>query len=524
MRITMDSLRVIAPALFLATLLASCGGGGSSATPDTVGQGNGNIPGQQGNMDGGASGNPIGGGGGGGGFTSQVVIGTGVKTDRDVLPKAEDPGDIDEIYAPLGTNPEYNMQVVLPETVSVDESKSSSLVVGGGDDSRLEIIDLVMMPNDVAPNWSLTSASFHEGQQIDLYIKYFADAGVTVNTRHWSAPDINVDLNQSNIAHNTSAEYVVKLDSYAPFGKVGTNYIFKYTLSRTYNDAPQTLTSVNFPYNITAAEPGTYSTRYPLTGDAQIAYEDLLVNSDYDYNDFVCHVNMTEWRMEGTNDLGQITMKVKAKARVAGYSSEYQFNISSAFPGATVHATIKQFYANGTPHGSPVSWQSSQGADLPIFTPTRQALPSASGSYQANGIAGTQFIDGDYAEVTIIFDEPVPYGTWDPMPYNPLLRVTASQNNIYKIGLWQKKGDTVDSEGHQLVDSQGRPLAFIVPSTYAWPLEGKPAWECFSGYTTWANWIKNPDINAPEPSPKWWTQTPSNMSKVFTRDKFTPYP
>ncbi len=511
----------LACCLSLAIMVAGCGGG-SSATPDTVGQGNGNIPGQQGNSSGSGTGNPV--GGGGGGFTSQVVVGNGVKTDRDVLPVATDPGDVDSEYAPLGTDPQYNMQVVLPETVSVDESKSSSLVVGGGEDSRLEIIDLVMMPDNQAPNWDLTTASFHEGQQIDLYIKYFADSGVTVTNRWWSAPDINVDLTQSNIAHNTSAEYVVKLDSYAPFGKVGTNYIFKYTLSRDYNGAPQTLTSANFPYSITAAQPGTYSTRYPLTGDAQIAYEDLLVNSDYDYNDFVCYVNMTEWRMEGSNDLGQITMRVKAKARVAGYSSDYQFNISSAFPGATVHATVKQYYANGTPHGSPVTWLSSQGADLPIFTPTKQALPGANGSYQANGVAGTPFVDGDYADVTIIFDNPVPYGTWEPMPYNPLLRVTASQNNIYKIGIWQQKGDTVDSEGHNLVDSQGRPLAFVVPNTYAWPLEGKPAWECFSGYNTWAAWIKDPNPNAVEPSPKWWTQTPSNMSKVYTRDKFTPYP
>ncbi|MDQ3023775.1 MAG: hypothetical protein M3R04_05235, partial [bacterium] len=118
------------------------------------------------------------------------------------------------------------------------------------------------------------------------------------------------------------------------------------------------------------------------------------------------------------------------------------------------------------------------------------------------------FIDGDYAEVTVMFESPVRAGTYTPAPYAPELRVQAGSGNVYSINLWRKKGDAVDSTG--------RPLAFILPDTHAWPLEGKAIWNSFSGFNAWIAWISN---NGNRPSTNWWDQDPP-VKDYFKRELF----
>ncbi|MCH7472643.1 LruC domain-containing protein [bacterium] len=243
---------------------------------------------------------------------------------------------------------------------------------------------------------------------------------------------------------------------------------------------------------------------------AQMAWEDLLSNADYDYNDFVGRLRITEFR-NMNNELVQVQLTVKAVARAAGYDADWQFNIGASFPTTSdvdVVAIVDQFYADGTPHGNQRVWLSAGGMSVPIFTPIRDALPNPPGSYATNGIPGTQFIDGDYAEVTIILNSPMPQGSYTPIPYEPELRVQASGGNVYTITLWTKPGDWVDSNG--------RPLAFIVPDTYAWPLEGKKIWTVYDGFDGWIDWINNQP--SPEPDPAWYDVDP--VQDYFDRALF----
>lgn len=251
-------------------------------------------------------------------------------------------------------------------------------------------------------------------------------------------------------------------------------------------------------------------------GFAHMGWEDLLANSDYDYNDFVGRLQITETRM-ANGDLVQIDMIVKAVARAAGYDGDFQLNMNGAFPSQQITSTIDQYYSNqfnpdGSPkrHGNQRSWSSSNGVSLPVFSPIRNALPNPPGTNITNGIEGTQFIHGDYAVVRIVFTNPVPAGSYTPMPYKPELRVQASGGTTYIISLWKQKGDWVDSNG--------RPLAFIIPDSYTWPLEGVQIWTAYPAYTDWVKWINN-QIATP-PTPPFWDRAPVE-GKAFRRPKFT---
>jgi hypothetical protein len=238
----------------------------------------------------------------------------------------------------------------------------------------------------------------------------------------------------------------------------------------------------------------------PVNAQAMMVWEDLIVNSDYDYNDLAASLHVTEYR-DLSNRLVEVDLMVKALARGAGYTSDWQFNVGASFPGAKVTALVSQFYADGRPHGDPRAyqsvWLSQNGMSVPVFAPTRDALPiPPDHSFATNVVAGTTYIEGDYAMVKILLDTPLSPGSYTPAPYNPELRVRPSGSNVYIIGLWKKPGDPVDSNG--------RPLAFIVPDTFAWPLEGKKIWTVFPGFSNWVYWINHQ--STPEPKP-WWGNT-----------------
>lgn len=265
-----------------------------------------------------------------------------------------------------------------------------------------------------------------------------------------------------------------------------------------------------------------YGERFDLGGVterlsfAQIACEDLLAGSDYDYNDFVCNLRATEVR-NLSDELVQVSMTVKAVARAAGYNSDWQFNIDASFPeqaSTDVIAIVNQFYADGTRHGHQRLYISAGGMSVPIFTPIREALPSPPGSYATNGVPGTEYIDGDYAEVTIILNKPLAQGMYTPMPYQPELRVQPYDGDVYTIKLWTKIGDWLDSNGW--------PLAFIVPDTYAWPLEGVYIADAYPDtFNGWIHWVNTPAD--PKPDPMWYDVEPV-AELVFSRDKFLPWP
>ena len=251
-----------------------------------------------------------------------------------------------------------------------------------------------------------------------------------------------------------------------------------------------------------------FAPTYEQVGMAQMVWEDLIINSDYDYNDFVGRLRASEIR-NVNDELVQIQLTVKAVARGSGHDADWQFNVDAALPGANVLAIVDQYHADGTRNGAQRLWTSEDGASIPIFSPTRDALPNPPDhQWATNVVAGTTFVDGDYAEVLILVDIPMPQGTYTPQPYEPELKVTASNGNVYTIGLWRQPGDDVDSNG--------RPLAFIVPDTYSWPLEGKFIWGVYPDFNSWVHWINDPDGDPP--TPNWWDTVP--VSNDFQRDLF----
>jgi LruC domain-containing protein len=581
-------LRMVAVAAGLGLVLGatSCGGGSASTTPGQPQQGTGELPGAGsggGNTTGGSSLKPTNYGGG----TVPLLTPQGVTGD-----------------ALLGTEPEYQVEAVGGSTENTGRGAS---VVGGEVELTFEITDITMAKDNVSPNWDATTATFKEGEAVDLYMKYHIDPNFPLN-RKWTCEHLGLEFVESNVPHATAGDYTAKLDFAIPWGTVKNDVTFNTTLY-TLDDSE---TSPNFTFNITSngttsrslypqvpntvrndsqgggckpsfvqatfngttvtttsakdlsnvvlkfadgtvqkwdslnqGKTGTFygtganagktiigvwiksgcnasgdgpgygeyldNPQLNTAGDfnvalAQMAFEDLITGSDYDYNDFVGRINSIETR-NSNGDLVQIQFTLKAVARSAGYDSDWQFNINGAFPGAQAMAIVNQYYTNGTRHGPQKLWKSSNGASVPVFTPIRSALPNPPGSYATNGIPGTQYIDGDYAEVTVIFSSPVAKNTYTPAPYSPQLRVSNGSGGIWTVNLWKQKGDPVDSTG--------RPLAFIVPDTYAWPLEGKAIWNSFTGFNAWIAWINN---NGNMPTNNWWDNDP--VQDYFRRELF----
>lgn len=243
---------------------------------------------------------------------------------------------------------------------------------------------------------------------------------------------------------------------------------------------------------------------------AQFAWDDDTNAPDHDYNDFVGRMNIAEVR-NTNNEMVQMLMTAKAMARSTDWDASWQFNVGASFPGATeVYAVVDQYYADGTPHGGQRIYESAGGCSIPIFSPTREALPSPPGSNYTNGEPGTQYMHGDYAEVLVILHQPQPQGTYTPIPYNPQLLVDAGDGSVYTIDLWSKPGDPVEDTGY--------PQAFIVPDTYAWPLEGEPITNVYPEFQDWLDWINDQSLT--EPSPPWWQYDPVDTSQYFQRGLF----
>jgi hypothetical protein len=557
--------------------VAGCGGGSSATVPPQ--QGNGQLPGTVGDI-----GNP-------------PALGD--------LPQAQALTGTSNGAAPLGTDPRYNVELLDAAETIFEPDHSASVVVGAP--PAVELADVVMMANNVAADFTLSSGTFAEGAQVDIWAKYKVNIPGDFR-RYWESPQIYLDFTEDPVNHSGTGTYSVKIDYVIPYGTSGTGFPLDFTVS----NADVAAEAPTFTYDITAISGGTTRALYPAdtdntndtqgggckpawitvtfdtatkvtcssekdlsnvvfrysdgttykfdnlsvgqtfqftsppayasktiqgvwvktgcnaTGDgpgfgeyfdnqngedfrvafAQMGWEDLLVNADYDYNDFVGRMNCIEFRNSAGN-LVQIQFTIKAVARAAGYDADWQFNINGAFPGATATAIVDQFYTSGERHDFQKIWRSTSGASVPVFTPLSGALPSPDGTLGPNGVPGTTYVDGDYAEVTIVFDTPVAAGTYTPMPYEPQLRVEANGGNVYVIDMWKQKGDWLDSNG--------RPLAFIVPDTYAWPLEGKQIWNVYEGdFNTWINYLNSTNGTAPFPS--WWNTAPAK--DYFRRELF----
>jgi LruC domain-containing protein len=414
--------------------------------------------------------------------------------------------------APLGLNPAYNPQPAEATVASHTTSKAGS-ELGAGQNWAINWVTVA--PYGEEPDPEATDLSFTEGDKINLWVEYEVRPNMDFS-RNWNIPSLGLDYTEGSVPSGVGGVFQASFEINLAIGSATEEARFTSVIGAPKSTSlvviPNT-ESLSVAFEILPMDTLT-PIHYPADGEAQMGWEDLLTGSDYDYNDMVARMTAIEWR-NSSNELVQIDLWVKAVARSAGYNADWQFNMDAAFPGASVVAIVDQYYADGTRHGDQEIWYSGNGASVPVFAPTREALPNPPDhSYATNGVAGTTFIDGDYATVKITLDVPMAQGTYTPVPYEPQLKVYASGGNTYNIGLWRQPGDDVDSNG--------RPLAFIIPDIYAWPLEGKRIWNVYPGYNGWITWINNPV--GPPPTPNWWDTAPQGTGSYFLRSLFLPWP
>jgi LruC domain-containing protein len=409
--------------------------------------------------------------------------------------------------APLGTNPDYNVTEVLP--VSFDgagTSRATKSLTAGQD---YAIYNATVTPASITDpslvdfNAGASALQFNEGTSVNLWISYETRANVTF---HWTWTSTvtgfstSVDHTETTAGmHTAYMTMLLPLDDTSDADKTAT-------FTCTFGDKTGSLVVIPPSQNTVSIDfliknvPVTIIQYPPITGGAYMLWEDLLVNSDYDYNDFVAGLSAVEQRRKSDGKVVQISFTVKAIARGAGYDSDWQFNMDSAFPGATCTAYIQEYKYNGTPAGASRVWHSSDGVSIPIFVSNQgTALPAPPDSFATNTVPNSTWVNGDYSAVTIVFDNPLTVGTYTPIPYKPQIRVHASSTNIYTIGLWARRGDAVDSNH--------RPLGFVVPGNFAWPCEGRTIWTGYPNFNNWVTWVNTPS-QPDSAQPKWWLDTP----------------
>jgi LruC domain-containing protein len=420
--------------------------------------------------------------------------------------------------APLGTNPAYN---VAPASATISTRSSSRAASELGPGSTYGLLGVTMALKDVAPDWEATDLEFNEGDKVTLWMKYEAAANASFS-RRWVIEEAGLDYLEPSVTAAVAGIYEAGFTINLPYDFVADDMgskeaqfeaVIAAKIGSVIVGPEDAIDRVDFTVNNVDTDSTII---YPLyEQDAQMAWEDILQDAtgqspDYDYNDLVAKMHAKEYR-NVDNELVQIDFTVKALARGAGWVSDWQFNMDGAFPGAHVVAIVDQFYANGSPHGAQRVWSSVNGASVPVFAPTIDALRKpADSSFSTNTTAGTTFVDGDYSNVRIILDTPLAQGSYTPIPYDPELRVSTTINSrriVYSIPLWRERGDALDQNG--------RPLGFIVPDTYAWPLETKKIDTVYSGFAGWLNWIK---YGGTPPEPAWFDRTP--ITNYFKRSLF----
>ena len=400
--------------------------------------------------------------------------------------------------APLGTNPAYGVQEILPET----SSAMGASVVALPEES---VAAVTVSADGTEPVWDATDLTFSEGETITLWAEYVAPNGQPVE-RTFEIPEIDVTCN--NPLPGTGGTQTVSFDYTLPFlpGNDDTPVSFVFSLDE--GTATQTIEFiiVDVP-----------TVQLPMRA-WQMAWETAMNTADYDYNDLIVRMEATETKDTNTEKVVQIDVVVKAIARGDGYSADWQFNLEDSFPGATaVTSTTQQYKAGGTiPDGPVHSWKSSQGISIPVFTPVRNVLPSIPGhGSTVNVLTSENWSAGGLAKIKIIPSPGMVPGTYQPLPWtNQMLILSEDRSEVYVISLRTNRG------GNKVQDDPN-PLGFILPYNappYNWPLEGVNIENVYDGesgigsFAQWVTWWNLPsgDQHYNDPEPQWWMHDPSH--------------
>jgi hypothetical protein len=304
---------------------------------------------------------------------------------------------------------------------------------------------------------------------------------------------------------------------------------------------------------------------------AQIVVEESLpefaseAGVDYDYNDFVGTFRAVEMYLDPpgvSNNNGllvQIELTVYAQACSVEEPNQWQLNVDCDMPlGTEVQALVQLFNNEKLPKpysSDQVIYYSDSGFSVPVFEPLDQSMvypETEDGTYASVNCDPwncSQFVEGDYAEITITLSEPAGTGGYDPWPYVPVMWIGLPNEGAYSIKFWKEMGDELNADG--------MPQAMLLPDTYAWPLEhsellavtengpqykhtGVYIGELYPTFDTWVAYLNDPtkypplynwydaDPYASEDSGTGGSQTsevtPQSWWKVFSRDRFNPWP
>ncbi|MDB5095584.1 MAG: LruC protein [Cyanobacteria bacterium RYN_339] len=255
----------------------------------------------------------------------------------------------------------------------------------------------------------------------------------------------------------------------------------------------------DFPLDPTRA----FRERFPATGGqtASLAFEDLYpTTGDADFNDLVSSFFMKETYGPGTKDavaaasrpaLKQVYMRFFAQARGAGYNHAFRMYLGTLVKGG---GTVSVYRYD--PTGRQDSSQKYTIASNPyvdIFPDTKTQLPASSDGWSTNVVPGTTVRQSWSTVVQVDFDDPTQnrYGLTQKAPYDPFLFVKDTSQEIH-LPLFDSNADGfLDSYKFPsgtvktMLDTHNDAFALMVPTNWAWPLEGQKIDDAFPKYRAW---------------------------------------
>lgn len=173
-----------------------------------------------------------------------------------------------------------------------------------------------------------------------------------------------------------------------------------------------------------------------------IAFEDLYPNKgDADFNDLVVKLNIEEY-VNGKDEVVKIVLKSKVLASGAGYSNVFGINIKGV-----------RYMLLENPKG-----------DL---------------GNQWNARKTDKFVDANFHEKVIEFEQPVKRSELAPMPYDPFIVCNKVAGREVHLPFVQT--DYKD----KVLDSDGFPWAILVPENWEWPYETVKIYLAYPKFKEW---------------------------------------
>ncbi len=257
-----------------------------------------------------------------------------------------------------------------------------------------------------------------------------------------------------------------------------------------------------------SAIPGATTVR---TSDLVAYFEDMIGRggNDWDYNDFVVQVSVTEDVSSG--QLHSVVIDYQPKARGAGYYASFRqlIPVSGRWTAALTH------FAAGAPTvaTSRTVTAGTGPADLIIYDDTRDALPPVVGAYANTAPSQVGYQPGANARLELTLLDPVqnPDGAAGAAPWDVYLHLpyVPGVNEVHR-GVYGGPSETVTSgplTGSVLEFVQLHVATVVAPS---WAFEGTPVWRAYPDFV--------PHRLTGDAAYQDWPDRPTSRAEVFDED------